>query len=62
MGRATDIEIHAREAWACARRLDESWPSTAGKSSKKSSTTGARLLDAQESLAYGIIDKILEHR
>jgi ATP-dependent Clp protease, protease subunit len=63
-GPATDIEIHAREALSLRRRLDEILASSTGQELEKVEHDTERdyFMTAEESLAYGIIDKILEHR
>jgi ATP-dependent Clp protease protease subunit len=63
-GPATDIEIHAREALSLRRRLDEILALQTGQELDKVEKDTERdyFMTAQESLAYGIIDKILEHR
>jgi len=63
-GPATDIEIHAREALNLRRRLDEILAQRTGQDFEKVQRDTERdyFMTAQESLEYGIIDKILEHR
>jgi ATP-dependent Clp protease protease subunit len=63
-GPATDIEIHAREALSLRRRLDEILALQTGQELDKVEKDTERdyFMTAEESLAYGIIDKILEHR
>ena len=63
-GPATDIEIHAREALSLRRRLDEILAKSTGQELEKVERDTERdyFMTAEESLTYGIIDKILEHR
>jgi ATP-dependent Clp protease protease subunit len=63
-GPATDIEIHAREALNLRKRLDEILAKQTGQDLEKVEHDTERdyFMTAEESLAYGIIDKILEHR
>jgi ATP-dependent Clp protease protease subunit len=63
-GPATDIEIHAREALSLRKRLDEILAASTGQTMEKVEHDTERdyFMTAQESVTYGIIDKILEHR
>jgi ATP-dependent Clp protease, protease subunit len=63
-GPATDIEIHAREALKLRRRLDEILAKHTGQELEKVERDTDRdyFMTAEESLAYGIVDKIIEHR
>jgi ATP-dependent Clp protease, protease subunit len=63
-GPATDIEIHAREALALRRRLDEILAKHTGQSLEKVEKDTERdyFMTAEEALAYGLVDKILERR
>lgn len=63
-GPATDIEIHAREALSLRRRLDEILAKHTGQELEKVEHDTERdyFMTAEESLAYGIVDKIIEHR
>ena len=63
-GPATDIEIHAREALNLRRRLDEILAKHTGQELDKveHDTDRDYFMTAEESLAYGIVDKIIEHR
>jgi len=63
-GPATDIEIHAREALGLRKRLDEILAKHSGQELERVEHDTERdyFMTAEESLAYGIIDKILEHR
>jgi ATP-dependent Clp protease, protease subunit len=63
-GPATDIEIHAREALNLRRRLDEILAQHTGQDLEKVERDTDRdyFMTAEESLAYGIVDKIIEHR
>ena len=63
-GPATDIEIHAREALSLRRRLDEILATHTGQDLDKVERDTDRdyFMTAEEALAYGIVDKIIEHR
>ena len=63
-GPATDIEIHAREALNLRRRLDEILAKHTGQDLEKveHDTDRDYFMTAEEALAYGIVDKIIEHR
>jgi ATP-dependent Clp protease, protease subunit len=63
-GPATDIEIHAREALSLRRRLDEILAKHTGQDLDKVERDTDRdyFMTAEESVAYGIVDKIIEHR
>jgi ATP-dependent Clp protease, protease subunit len=63
-GPATDIEIHAREALSLRKRLDEILAKHTGQDLEKveHDTDRDYFMTAEESLAYGIVDKIIEHR
>lgn len=63
-GPATDIEIHAREALSLRKRLDEILAKHTDQDLEKVERDTDRdyFMTAEESLAYGIIDKIIEHR
>jgi ATP-dependent Clp protease protease subunit len=63
-GPATDIEIHAREALSLRKRLDEILAKHTGQELEKVERDTERdyFMTAEESLAYGIVDKIIEHR
>jgi ATP-dependent Clp protease, protease subunit len=63
-GPATDIEIHAREALNLRKRLDEILAKHTGQDLEKveHDTDRDYFMTAEESLAYGIVDKIIEHR
>jgi len=63
-GPATDIEIHAREALNLRRRLDEILAKHTGQDLEKVERDTDRdyFMTAEEALAYGIVDKIIEHR
>jgi ATP-dependent Clp protease protease subunit len=60
-GQSSDIEIHAREALAMRRRLDEIIAAHTGQPLEKVSTDTERdyFLDAQEAADYGIVDKVI---
>jgi ATP-dependent Clp protease protease subunit len=63
-GQASDIEIHAREAIALKRRMEEIVALHSGQPLEKVSTDMERdyFLTAEEAKEYGIIDKVLARR
>jgi ATP-dependent Clp protease, protease subunit len=63
-GPATDIEIHAREALSLRKRLDEILAEHTGQPLEKVEKDTERdyFMTAKEALAYGLVDKIIEHR
>ena len=63
-GQATDIEIAARETLNLKRRLEEIMALHTGQELEKVSRDMERdyFMSAQESLDYGIIDNVIEHR
>jgi ATP-dependent Clp protease, protease subunit len=63
-GQATDIEIAARETIALKRRLEEILAHHSKQDIEKVSKDMERdyFLTAQESLEYGLIDRVIEHR
>jgi ATP-dependent Clp protease, protease subunit len=63
-GQATDIEIAARETIALKRRLEEILAHHSKQDIEKVSKDMERdyFLTAQESMEYGLIDRVIEHR
>ena len=63
-GEATDIEIHAREAIALKRRLEEIIAQHSGQPLEKVSKDMERdyFMSAEEAVEYGIIDKVIAQR
>jgi ATP-dependent Clp protease, protease subunit len=63
-GQATDIEIHAREIVRLKTRLNEIMSFHTGKPIKQVSKDMERdnFMSAEEALAYGIIDQVIEKR
>jgi ATP-dependent Clp protease protease subunit len=63
-GPATDIEIHAREALTMRKKLDEILAAHTGQPLEKVEKDTERdyFMNAEEALAYGIVDKVIEHR
>jgi ATP-dependent Clp protease, protease subunit len=63
-GQASDIEIHAREAIALKRRMEEIIAQHSGQPLEKVSTDMARdyFMTAAEAREYGIIDKVIAYR
>ncbi|MHB8176069.1 MAG: ATP-dependent Clp protease proteolytic subunit [Thermoleophilia bacterium] len=63
-GPAADIEIHAKEALALRRRLDEILSSHTGQPLEKVSADTDRdyFMTSEEAKEYGIIDEVLSHR
>lgn len=63
-GPAADIEIHAKEALALRRRLDEILSGHTGQPLEKVSADTDRdyFMTSEEAKEYGIIDEVLSHR
>jgi ATP-dependent Clp protease protease subunit len=63
-GQASDIEIHAREALAVKRRMQEIIAQHTGQPLEKVATDMERdyFMTAEEAKAYGIIDRVITHR
>src|SRR5438876_2107929 len=63
-GQASDIEIHAREAIAVKRRIEEIVAQHTGQPLEKVSTDMERdyFMTAEEAMEYGLIDKVLARR
>ncbi len=62
-GQASDIEIHAREALAIRKRLDEILALHTGKDVEVVShdTERDNFMSAEEAREYGIIDRVITH-
>ena len=63
-GQASDIEIHAREAIALKRRMEEIIVQHSGQPLEKVSKDMERdyFMTAEEAVEYGIIDTVLTRR
>ncbi len=63
-GQATDIEIHAREILAVRERLNGILAKHTGQSLEKiaDDTERDNFMSAEESVEYGLIDKVLDQR
>jgi ATP-dependent Clp protease protease subunit len=63
-GQATDIEIHAREAIALKRRMEEVIAHHTGQPLERVSTDMERdfFMTAEEATEYGIIDRVIASR
>jgi ATP-dependent Clp protease protease subunit len=63
-GQASDIEIHAREAIAVKRRMEEIIAQHSGQPLEKVSNDMERdyFMTAAEAIEYGLIDKVLARR
>jgi ATP-dependent Clp protease, protease subunit len=63
-GQASDIEIHAREAIAVKRRMEEIIAEHSGQPLEKVSKDMERdyFMTAEEAKQYGIIDNVIAHR
>jgi ATP-dependent Clp protease protease subunit len=63
-GQATDIEIHARELLKLRERIDEILAEHTGKTKEQvhEDTERDKILGAQEAIAYGLVDKVMERR
>ena len=62
-GQATDIEIHAREALAIRRKLDEILAQHTGQPFDKVSQDTERdyFMSSEEAKTYGLIDRVITH-
>jgi len=60
-GQATDIEIHAREAIATRRRLDEILAKHTGQPLERvtADTERDRFMSSEEAREYGIVDRVI---
>ncbi|AWK14509.1 ATP-dependent Clp endopeptidase proteolytic subunit ClpP [Candidatus Fukatsuia symbiotica] len=63
-GQASDIEIHAQEILKVKTRMNELMAKHTGKTLKtiKKDTERDHFLSAEESVKYGLIDSVLDHR
>lgn len=63
-GQASDIEIHAKEIIKIKSRLNEIYASHTGQKIEKIENDLDRdtFLSAEEALAYGLIDKVIENK
>lgn len=63
-GQATDIDIHARDILRLRARLNEILARHSGQALEKINADTERdfILEAQEALAYGLVDKIIDRR
>jgi ATP-dependent Clp protease, protease subunit len=62
-GQSTDIEIHAREILRTRKRIDEIYAHHTGQSEEQvhKDMERDRFLTAQQSVEYGLIDRVIEH-
>jgi ATP-dependent Clp protease, protease subunit len=62
-GQSTDIEIHAREILKTRKRIDEIYAHHTGQSEEQVHTDMERdrFLTSQQSVEYGLIDRVIEH-
>jgi ATP-dependent Clp protease protease subunit len=62
-GQSTDIEIHAREILKTRKRIDEIYAFHTGQSEEQVHTDMERdrFLTSQQSVEYGLIDRVIEH-
>ncbi|HLF57771.1 MAG TPA: ATP-dependent Clp endopeptidase proteolytic subunit ClpP [Thermoanaerobaculia bacterium] len=63
-GQATDIEIHARELLKLRERIDEILALHTGKTKEvvHSDTERDKILGAEEAVAYGLVDQVMQRR
>ncbi len=63
-GQATDIEIRAREVISLKRRLEEILSKHSGQPLDKITKDTDRdyFMSSEEAVAYGLIDRVIEHR
>jgi ATP-dependent Clp protease protease subunit len=62
-GQSTDIEIHAREILAIRKKTDEIYAQHTGQSIEQvhHDMERDRFFKADEAVAYGLIDKVIDH-
>jgi ATP-dependent Clp protease protease subunit len=62
-GQSTDIEIHAREILKTRKRIDEIYALHTGQSEDQvhRDMERDRFLTSQQSVEYGLIDRVIEH-
>ena len=62
-GQSTDIEIHAREILRTRKRIDEIYAHHTGQPEEQvhADMERDRFLTAQQSVEYGLIDRVIEH-
>jgi ATP-dependent Clp protease protease subunit len=63
-GKASDIEIHARETLALRERLERIYAKHTGQTRKRiaEDSDRDRFFDPEEAVEYGLIDRVLEER
>lgn len=63
-GQATDIDIHAKDIMRLRARLNEILARHTGQSIDKVNVDTERdfILEANDAVAYGLVDKVIEHR
>ena len=63
-GQATDIEIHAREVLALRARIDEIYAKHTGQELERvhADMERDRYFTGAEAVAYGLVDRVIEHR
>src|SRR5471030_2873184 len=61
-GQSTDIEIHAREILKVRERIDEIYAEHTGKPTEevRADMERDRFFSAEQALAYGLVDRVLE--
>src|SRR6201747_2816834 len=62
-GQSTDIEIHAREILKTRKRIDEIYAKHTGQTEEQvhSDMERDRFFKPDEAVAYGLIDRVIEH-
>jgi ATP-dependent Clp protease, protease subunit len=63
-GQSTDIEIHAREVLALRARIDEIYAAHTGQELERvhADMERDRYFTGAEAVAYGLVDRVIEHR
>ena len=63
-GQSTDVEIHAREILALRARVDEIYAKHTSQSVERvhADMERDRYFTGEEALAYGLVDRVIEHR
>ena len=63
-GQSTDIEIHAREVLALRARIDELYAQHTGQELERvhADSERDRFFTGSEAVAYGLVDRVINHR
>jgi ATP-dependent Clp protease protease subunit len=63
-GQSTDVEIHAREILALRARVDEIYAQHTSQSVERvhADMERDRYFTGEEAMAYGLVDRVIDHR